>query len=69
MSWYVVKNEWGYWGSDLPPFDKFEDACEAAAAHCHLNVVSASLFRQIEELAPIPSGFLYPEGTEKPETD
>jgi hypothetical protein len=68
MCWYVVKNEWGYWGSDLPPFDNFQDACEAAAAHCHRNVVSESLFLVLEKLKP-EKGNLLRYGEELPETD
>ena len=71
MSWYVVKNEWGYWSSDLPPFDKFEDACKAASAHCHLNVVCDSLFREVEAIKPKPGNLsiFHMRDDENPETD
>jgi len=68
MKWYVVKNEWGKWGSDWPPFDSFAEACKVAEASGHKNVMTESLFLQVEGLPQTPSNFCNPAG-EKPETD
>lgn len=55
MKWYVVKNEWGLWTSDHKPLDNFEDACFIAKMYSHLNVVSETLYKQLQDLPQTPS--------------
>lgn len=50
MPWIVAKWEWGYLTTDHDPFDSFEEACEVAEAHSHLNVLQEYTFNYFEEL-------------------
>lgn len=45
--YYVVKCKWGHWVNDLPGFDSFAEAVEAAETCCHYNVLSGLLYADL----------------------